>query len=141
MFYDTVYVICGSKFPFFLKFQIEGNFKLNVPPMILGYNTQTQSNDEYGVIPSVYLLLSLEPTLNQSPLLKKKVHMYHTYTYICIYMVLHSLNIIYLRTCILYSLINCNHHCFVGTPKTACSWVNVSDSIFSQSFTICCQNI
>lgn len=42
--------------------------------MILGYNTQTQSNDEYNVIPSVYLLISLEPTLNQSPLLKKKVY-------------------------------------------------------------------
>ena len=41
--------------------------------MILGYNTQTQSSDEYGVFPSVYLLISLEPTLNQSRLLKKKV--------------------------------------------------------------------
>ena len=58
------------------NFQIEGNFKLNVPPMLLGYNTQTQSSDEYGVFPSVYLLISLEPTLNQSPLLKRKVCMH-----------------------------------------------------------------
>ena len=41
--------------------------------MILGYNTQAQSSDEYSVFPSVYLLISLEPTLNQSRLLKKKV--------------------------------------------------------------------
>ncbi|XP_065917029.1 coiled-coil and C2 domain-containing protein 2A-like isoform X2 [Dysidea avara] len=51
--------------------KIEGTFKINVPPMILGYDTQSRYSD--GSTPSVYLLLSLEPTLNEFPLLMKKL--------------------------------------------------------------------
>jgi len=39
--------------------------------MILGYDTQSRYSDE--TTPSIYLLLSLEPTLNEFALLKKKV--------------------------------------------------------------------
>ena len=56
-----------------LIWQIEGTFKINVPPMILGYDTQSRYSD--GSTPSVYLLLSLEPTLNEFPLLMKKVQL------------------------------------------------------------------